>query len=106
MPCYIRRNKDRSVYSGTKSLLWILGWDRKTCPKDHRLASCDLPTEHQLNKVNSSDTEAHPPMDLDLCITNDTVSSKIYDKRDDFNFEIFNFPFFDGDVPSLPSYGA
>ena len=35
-----------------------------------------------------------------------SVSSKIYDKRDDFNFEIFNFPFLNGDVPSLPSYGV
>ena len=31
------------------------------------------------------------------------VSSKIYDKRDDFNFEIVNFPFLDGDVPRSPS---
>ena len=29
-----------------------------------------------------------------------------YDKRDDFNFEIVNFPFLDGDVPSSPSYGV
>ena len=28
-----------------------------------------------------------------------------YDKRDDFNFEIVNFPFLDGDVPRSPSYG-
>ena len=33
------------------------------------------------------------------------VSSKMYDKRDDFNFEIVNLPFFDGDVPRSPSYG-
>ena len=32
------------------------------------------------------------------------VSSKIYDKRDDFDFDIFNFPFHDGDVPQCPSY--
>ena len=32
--------------------------------------------------------------------------SKIYDKWDDFNFEIVNFPFLDGDVPRSPSYGA
>ena len=32
--------------------------------------------------------------------------SKIYDKRDDFNFEIVNFPFLDGDVPCSPSYGV
>ena len=50
------------------------------------------PTELQLNKVNSSDTEA-PFLDLNLSITNGIVSSKIYDKRDDFNFEIVNSPF-------------
>ena len=27
------------------------------------------------------------------------MSSKIYDKQDDFNFEIVNFPFTNGDVP-------
>ena len=59
----------------------------------------------QLNKANSSDTEA-PYLDLNLPITNGTVSSKIYDKRDDFNFELVNFPFLDGDVPRSPSYGV
>ena len=34
------------------------------------------------------------------------VSSKIYDKGNDFNFEINNFPFIDGDVPRSPSYGV
>ena len=34
------------------------------------------------------------------------VSSKIYDKRDNFNFEIVNFKFLDGDVPRSPSYGV
>ena len=62
------------------------------------------PTELQLNKANSSDTEA-PLLDLNLSITNGIVSSKIYDKRDDFDFEIVNFPFLDGDVPRSPSYG-
>ena len=40
------------------------------------------PTELQLNKANSSDTEA-PFLDLNLSITNGIVSSKIYDKWDD-----------------------
>ena len=44
------------------------------------------PTELQLNKANSSDTEA-PFLDLNLSIPNGIVSSKTYDKRDDFNFE-------------------
>ena len=62
------------------------------------------PTELQLDKANSSDTEA-PFLDLNLSITNGIVSSKIYDKQDDFNFEIVNFPFLDGDVPRSLSYG-
>ena len=41
-----------------------------------------------------------------MSIKNGIVSSKIYDKRDDFNFEIVNFPFLDGDVPRSPSYGV
>ena len=44
------------------------------------------PTELQLNKANSLDTEALF-LDLNLSITDGIVSSKIYDKRDDFNFE-------------------
>ena len=63
------------------------------------------PTELQLNDAKSSDTEA-PFLDLNLSITNGIVSSKIYDKRDDFNFEIVNVPFLDGDVPRSPSYGV
>ena len=43
------------------------------------------PTELQLNKANSSDTKA-PFLDLNLLITNGIVSSKVYGKRDDFNF--------------------
>ena len=45
-------------------------------------------------------------MDLHLSISNGFVSSKIYDKRDDFDFDIVNFPFFDGDVPRRPFYGV
>ena len=63
------------------------------------------PTELQLNTANSSDTEA-PFLDLNLCISNGTVSTKIYDKRDEFDFDIVNFPFLDGDVPRRTSYGV
>ena len=45
-------------------------------------------------------------LDLHLTISNDIVSIKIYDKRDDFDFEIVNFPFSDGDVPRATSYGG
>ena len=57
---------------------------------DHRI----YPAELQLNKANASDTEV-AFLDLNLSIHNDIVSTKIYDKRDDFNFDIVNFPFLD-----------
>ena len=63
-----------------------------------RMVSQIYPNELQLNNANSSDTEA-PFLDLDLYIANYIVSSKIYNKWDNFNFEIVNYPFFDGDVP-------
>ena len=63
------------------------------------------PAELQLNKANASDTEA-AFLDLNLSILNKIVSTKIYDKRDDFNFDKVNFPFLDGDVPRRPSYGV
>ena len=65
------------------------------------------PSELQLNKANTSDTEA-PFSDLHLPVSYGFVSSKIYYKYDDFDFDIHvvNFPFLDGDVPRRPSYGV
>ena len=57
-------------------------------------------SELQLNKANTSDTEA-AFLDVHLSISNDIVSTKIYDKRYDFDFEIVNFPFSDGDISPL-----
>ena len=56
-----------------------------------------------MNKANTTDTET-PFLDLHLSIANGFVSSKINDKRDDF--DTVNFPFLDGDVPRRASYGV
>ena len=61
------------------------------------------PPELHLNKANTSDTEA-PYLDLHLSISNGFVSSKIYDKCDDFDFDIVNFPFLDGDLLPLTGF--
>ena len=45
-------------------------------------------------------------MDLHLSILDDFVKTKIYNKRDDFDFDIVNFPFLDADVPLSTSYGV
>ena len=58
-----------------------------------------------LNKANTAVTEA-ASLDLHLSISNDIVSTKIYHKRDDFDFEIVNFPLLDDDVPRSTSYGV
>ena len=56
------------------------------------------PSEPQLNKGNVSVTEALF-LDLHLSTSNGFVKTKIYYKRDDFDFDIVNFQFLDGDVP-------
>ena len=63
------------------------------------------PSELQLNKANTSDKE-DAFSDLHLSISNDIVPTKIYDKHDDFDFEIVSFPYLDSDVPHSTSYGV
>ena len=59
----------------------------------------------ELHKAHAFDAEAKC-LYLHLSISNDIVSSKIYDKYDDFYFEIVNFLFLDGDIPRSKSYGV
>ena len=50
------------------------------------------PPQLKLNKANTSDTEVSF-LESHLSISNCFVSFKMYDKRDDFSFDIVNFPF-------------
>ena len=43
---------------------------------------------------------------MPLSVSNDIVSTNFFDKRNDFDFEIVNFSFLDGDVPRSTSYGV
>ena len=58
------------------------------------------PLELQLNSANAS-ASAAPSLNLPISISNGFVSSKIYDKRDDFGFDIVIFPFFMVAVPVI-----
>ena len=69
------------------------------------MVSQKYPSELQVNKANTSDTK-DAFLDLHLSNSNDIVSTKIYDKRDDFDFKKVNFPFLHGDVPCSSSYGV
>ena len=63
------------------------------------------PSEVQFNKANVSNAETSF-LNLHLSISDGFVKTKIYDKRDNFDFDIVNFPFLDGDVPLSASYGV
>ena len=53
----------------------------------------------QNDEIEVFDQYKAPLLDLHLSVSNGFVSSKIYDKRNDFDVDIVNFPFLDGDVP-------
>ena len=45
-------------------------------------------------------------LDLHLSISDGFIKTTIYNKRDNFDFDIVNCPFVDGDVPRSTSYGV
>ena len=46
-------------------------------------------------------------LDLSFHVTKeDDLFTKLYDKRDNFNFHIVNFPFLSGNIPAAPAYGV
>ena len=63
------------------------------------------PSQLHFNKANVSDTEASC-FDLHLSVSNDIVSTKTYDKPDDFECEIVFLQLLDGDAPRSTSYGV
>ena len=44
-------------------------------------------------------------LDVGISIVNGHFNTTVYDKRDDFNFRIVNFPFLSSNIPAGPSYG-
>ena len=63
------------------------------------------PEELKLIQDDSNGLET-PFLDLLITIENSTISTKIYDKRDNFNFQIVNFPVLTGNIPINSSYGV
>ena len=67
------------------------------------------PDELEIKDTTDSSSSASY-LDLLLDITSHesrkTLHTKLYDKRDDFNFTIVNFPFLDSNIPASPAYGV
>ena len=59
------------------------------------------PCELEIKDMTVSSTSASH-LDCYLCIDNGQLVTRLYDKRDNFNFPIVNFPFLSSSVPKLP----
>ena len=63
------------------------------------------PTELAKNTTKSNSSALY--LDLLLSIGRDSqLRTSLYDKHDDFNFHITNFPFLSNNLPSPPAYGV
>ncbi|KAK3097480.1 hypothetical protein FSP39_009988 [Pinctada imbricata] len=97
-----RKEDDVKCFIGTSRYLDdILTIDN---PVFEKYKDVIYPQELTLNKANVTDTES-PFLDLNIKVVNGEIHASVYDKRDDFGFNKVNFPWLDGDVPKLPSYG-
>ena len=64
------------------------------------------PVELEIKDTTESNTSASY-LDLLFTIRRDgQLHTSIYDKRDDFNFYITNFPFMSSNIPTSPAYGV
>ena len=64
------------------------------------------PSQLTVEKANKSDHLADY-LDLTFIIgSGGKLSIRLYDKHDDFDFHIVNFPFLSSNIPSGPSYGV
>ena len=68
----------------------------------HRIYPDELEIKDTTDSLNSASY-------LDLHLEHDKngrLSTRIYDKRDDFDFQIVNYPYLCSNIPSSPAYGV
>ena len=63
------------------------------------------PDELEIKETTESSNSASY-LDLLLHIDMNGLHTKLYDKRDDFDFEIINYPYLSSNIPSAPAYGV
>ena len=57
-------------------------------------------------KSESANTKEVAYLDLKIVSENSNLTFSVYDKRDDFNFDIVNFPFIDSCIPKKSALGV
>ena len=72
----------------------------------HTYVNMIYPTELEIKDTTDSSTKASY-LDILLSIeTDEKLATKLYDKRDDFDFPIVNFPHLSSNIPLSPAYGV
>ena len=67
---------------------------------------CNIyPTELTLKKTTEC-TSRLSYLDISISIYSGRYITELYDKRDNFNFEIVNFPYMCSNIPVRPTYGV
>ena len=90
------------IFNSLNLFLWLRITDKGSVP-EMRIWSISL---IEIKDTTESMTSASY-LDLLLSIGRDgQLHTSIYDKRDDFNFHITNFPFLSSNIPSSPAYGV
>ena len=69
-----------------------------------RVLSEIYPPEMIINKTNTSVRKTNF-LDLTISIYRRKFFVKLYDKRNDYDFDVINYPFLDGNIPKGQSYG-
>ena len=60
-------------------------------------------------EIEDTTESLHSALYLDLypeIDKNRNLCTRLYDKRDDFDFPIVNFPFLSSNIPALPAFGV
>ena len=63
------------------------------------------PEERVLMNTNVTNNHCNY-LDLSIVLQNGKFKYTLFDKRNDFNFEVINYPFLSGNIPKIPSYGV
>ena len=71
----------------------------------HSVIADIYPSKLQLKKTTECGTQLSY-LDILITIENGKYSAAVYDKRDNFNFNIVNFPYLSSNIPSGPAYGV
>ena len=103
-----RKNKMAALASDWLRHFQLLLWNRWTEFNEdfENYLGQMYPAELEIKDTTESNTSASY-LDLLLSIESDgQLRTSLYDKRDDFNFHITNFPFLSSNIPSSPAYGV